>query len=281
MIDLICPNCKNKINSTINPYHCPSCNSDYPIVENIPLMFNKEQMVQYRESIGSVQEYYRNVAGIYGISHHVDMPGAKRFIEELENKTKPYWKDNLRVLEIGSGTGFATNVFSKHANNTVATDASLEMLILDKHSHTEIDMVCCPMENLPFPDDYFDLVIGNNTFYLNPDKKEGAKSISRVLKSGGRLILSEMNPYNPLWPIMFTIKGRWFEKSIYQLFKSKMRKYFSAAGMEIEDCDYYSYSPYFAGNLLLKFLGILKALSIFKFQRRFNAVRIWFVIRKK
>src|SRR5581483_9011653 len=102
-----------------------------------------------------------------------------------------------------------------------------------------------------------------------------------VREPGGVFVISEMNPYHPLWPAMFTVKRRWFERSFYRLFPSKMRRRFARAGMTIEECDFYSYSPYFAGESLLKPLRVFERLfGGIKAVRRFTAVRIFYAIRK-
>ncbi len=280
-MNLICPNCDFLLDVSINPYTCLNCKETYPIINNIPLLFDKKQMIKYRMSKDTPQEYYRNVASIYGKTHHVSLYGARRFLQDFENKLKPYFNTQPNILEIGSGTGFATNIINRHSKSVTITDASLEMLSINKMNHNGINAFCCATEKLPFPNETFDMVIGNNTFYLVPDKHLGAKNIARVLRKGGKLILSEMNPYNPLWPIMFAVKGHYFERSIYAIFPFQMKSYFSSIGMTIEEIDYYSYIPYFATEKLAKIEKPLQfMLGKSKLTRRFSAIRIFYVFKK-
>lgn len=246
----------------------------------IPLLFNKADRELYRISEDTIQSYYRDVAEAYGESHHVALPGAQRFLADFESNLSKYITSESQVLEIGAGTGFGTNIVSKHASPAVI-DASLEMLAINQKANPQLNMYACPTENLPFADNSFDVVIGNNTFYLVPDKQQGAKEIARVLKPGGRLLLSEMNPHHPLWPMMFTIKRRFFERTIYKCFPGQMKKRFGKVGMQLEDVDYYSYTPYFAGEGLLKITGAFQKLfGGVKLIRRFTAIRIWYVLKK-
>jgi ubiquinone/menaquinone biosynthesis C-methylase UbiE len=46
-------------------------------------------------------------------------------------------------------------------------------------------------ENLPFPDDAFDVVISNGVINLIPDKEGVLSEIHRVLKPGGRLMVAD------------------------------------------------------------------------------------------
>ena len=281
MRGLICPNCKHTLEVAQIPYFCPGCNENYPLIDGIPLLFNRAQMVRYRMSKGTVQEYYRHAARNYGETHHVAFPGAQRFLVDFEQRIKKYLYSDARLLEIGAGTGFATHVIARYVKTPVITDASLEMLLINKTNRAGLMAFCCTTENLPFSDEMFDAIIGNNTFYLVPNKREGMRSIARVLRKGGRLVLSEMNPYMPLWPILFVLKGRFFESSVYQIFPFQMKALSAPFGMEIEKVDYYSSTPYFAGKKLL-WAGekIQNLVKYNKIARYFSTIRIFYVLKK-
>ena len=46
-------------------------------------------------------------------------------------------------------------------------------------------------ENLPFPDDSFEVVISNGAINLIPDKESALTEILRVLKPGGQLMVAD------------------------------------------------------------------------------------------
>ncbi len=280
-MNLICPDCGQPLQKNGEYCRCPDCKEDYPVVNGIPLLFNRKQRDQYRTSKGTPQQYYRDVAEVYDRTHHVALAGAQHFLRDFEKKIEQHVAPQMDVLEIGAGTGFVSNTLRQMAKSLVVTDASLEMLSINTARNPALNAFCCATEQLPFPDGSFDRVIGNNTFYLVPDKREAARNIARVLKKGGKLILSEMNPHQPLWPIMFAIKGRLFERTIYKIFPFQMRSLFEPFGMKIEEVDFYSCAPYFAGKALVaagkKVQGIIGGSRTL---RRFSAIRIFYVIRK-
>ncbi|UCG05365.1 MAG: methyltransferase domain-containing protein, partial [Desulfobacterales bacterium] len=82
------------------------------------------------------------------------------------------------------------------SGKAVGIDVSAEMLSRAKTnlSLTEIKNVTfqeASAENLPFPGEYFDLVISNGAFNLIPHKIEAISEVFRVLKPGGRIMIAD------------------------------------------------------------------------------------------
>lgn len=279
---MICPECNKPLQKKGKYLACPLCKKRYPIIGGIPVLFHSSQEHAYRESTGTVQEYYRQVPKRYNKTHHTFYFGAKLFSQQLTSKLQPYIRPTSNILEIGAGTGFATQILSHLTKSLVVSDSSLEMLTENIRKHKHIKHICCSTEYLPFPDASFDVVVGNNTYYLIPDKDTAAKNIARVLKKNGKLILSEMNPYFLLWPINFVTAGHLFERAIYHIFPFQMKSYFEKYGMTIEKVDYYMYAPYFANKKLSMVCEQTKNIfGRFEQLRRFVSVRIFYVLRKK
>jgi SAM-dependent methyltransferase len=92
-----------------------------------------------------------------------------------------------RVLEDGSGVGVYLEHMSITARQTVGLEIEFERTRL---SHQRVDQVLCAQgENLPFPDDYFDLILSHEVIeHVNDDRKV-ISEITRTLRPGGRLVL--------------------------------------------------------------------------------------------
>ena len=103
------------------------------------------------------------------------------------------------VLDIGCGGGFdlifaAIMVGSK--GNVTGIDVTPEMLELSKKNLQEASIENVTLrqtnaEELPFPDNNFDVIISNGVLNLIPEKAKAFSEIFRVLKLDGRLMVAD------------------------------------------------------------------------------------------
>ena len=100
-------------------------------------------------------------------------------------------KDNVRILELGCGTG---DMWKKqihlldNVSELVLTDFSSGMLqtakdTLAEYKHISYNVV--DIQDIPYEDNSFDIVIANMMLYHVPDIHKGLSEVRRVLKSDG------------------------------------------------------------------------------------------------
>ena len=107
--------------------------------------------------------------------------------------------EGSRVLDVGCGTGVDTILAGMMVGpngSAVGVDMVPEMIARAESNlkMTGMDTVSFQTtagENLPFPDDTFDVVISNGVINLIPDKEGALTEILRVLKPGGRLMVAD------------------------------------------------------------------------------------------
>ena len=98
------------------------------------------------------------------------------------------------ALEIGAGTGyFSLNLASQGLiRNLTATDISPGMLkslaSTAKDLGIKVRTVVTDAENLPFPDESFDVVLGHAVLHHIPDLDKAFSEFFRVLKPGGMIV---------------------------------------------------------------------------------------------
>jgi demethylmenaquinone methyltransferase/2-methoxy-6-polyprenyl-1,4-benzoquinol methylase len=107
-----------------------------------------------------------------------------------------------KVLDIAGGTGDLTLKFSKMVGNTgqvILADINASMLNVGRDRLTDagavgnIEYVQANAEALPFPDNSFDCITIAFGLRNVTDKDKALRSMYRVLKPGGRLLVLEFS----------------------------------------------------------------------------------------
>jgi len=92
-----------------------------------------------------------------------------------------------RVLEVGCGWGELAEWISQDTGaEVVAVDLSARMVELARERG--VDARVADVQQLPFADGEFDLVVAAWMLYHVPDLERGIRELARVLGSGGRLV---------------------------------------------------------------------------------------------
>jgi ubiquinone/menaquinone biosynthesis C-methylase UbiE len=99
------------------------------------------------------------------------------------------------VLEIGAGTGANLSHYGDTVTSLTVTEPDSHMLrrleqkVAEQRPGTTI--VNAPAENLPFPDDQFDVVVSTLVLCGVDDQAKALSEAQRVLRPGGRLLFME------------------------------------------------------------------------------------------
>jgi len=109
-------------------------------------------------------------------------------------------KNGNHVLDLGSGAG--NDCFVAHAlvgktgqvTGLDFTDVMIKKAIKNKEKlgFRNIDFIKGDIENMPFENQMFDVVISNCVLNLVPDKQKAFSEIFRVLKNGGHFCVSDV-----------------------------------------------------------------------------------------
>ncbi len=100
----------------------------------------------------------------------------------------------LRVLDVACGTGaLLLPLHVKYPNTSlIGVDLTSEMLdVAHRKLPERVSLVCAEAENLPFPAQYFDLVVSVNSFHYFRDPRGALSEFHRVLAPFGTLVITD------------------------------------------------------------------------------------------
>ncbi len=113
------------------------------------------------------------------------------------------------ALEVGIGTGKNLSYYP-HGIKITAIDFSPKMLTRARKAAVKltinVNLQEMDVQDLQFPDNYFDVVFATFVFCSVPDSVKGLMELKRVCKPGGKLYLLEhMRPDNALLGFIFDV----------------------------------------------------------------------------
>jgi len=166
------------------------------------------QKVRLEEKAGRVAGVFHSVAARYDLMNDLMSGGVhrlwKRFTVELAGV-----RPGAQVLDIAGGTGDLSRAFARRVGPeglVVLADINESMLKVGRDKLTDqglagnLHYVQADAQSLPFPDNHFDCI--SIAFGLRnvTDKDLALRSMLRVLRPGGRLLVLEFS--KPLYPLL-------------------------------------------------------------------------------
>ena len=123
-------------------------------------------------------------------------PGGK---EEISRLLKDLDLAEQKILDIGCGAGGITvSLVKDHgAKQVVGVDVEEDVVnaaterVLKNGLNNSIDILLIDKSNLPFEDNYFDIVFSKDSFVHIPDKERIFTQVFKLLKPGGFFVFSD------------------------------------------------------------------------------------------
>ena len=168
--------------------------------DNKTTHFGFEQ-VPVEEKATKVADVFRSVAGKYDLMNDLMSVGIHRLWKRYAVNLSGV-RAGQSVLDVAGGTGDLTLKFSKivgEKGKVVLLDINESMLkigrdkLIDAACSNEVFYTLGDAQNLPFPDNTFDCITIAFGLRNVTDKEMALRSMYRILKSGGRLLILEFS----------------------------------------------------------------------------------------
>lgn len=159
------------------------------------------EQVKAGEKAGKVAEVFHSVADKYDIMNDVMSLGVHRLWKRF-TLAQTGLKNGQKVLDLAGGTGDLALKMSRmvgQSGEVVLSDINASMLangrdrLTDEGVAGNVRYIQANAECLPFPDDYFDCITMAFGLRNVTDKDMALRSMYRVLKPGGRLLVLEFS----------------------------------------------------------------------------------------
>ncbi len=155
--------------------------------EKIVYSKEPENSIAYTKKL---DKEYSKYAKVYDVAVKL-LPVWKTWIKTVI----PYIEGN-RVLEASFGTGY---LLMQYANNyeTYGIDFNNNMVKVAQKNLSqkgvEASLQWANVEELPFPENYFDTIVNTMAFTGYPNGKQAMSEFYRVLKEGGKLLIVDFD----------------------------------------------------------------------------------------
>lgn len=129
------------------------------------------------------------------------------------------------IIDIGCGPGNSTEVLQRRFPNSkiIGIDSSAEMIAKAKSQHSDIDFICCDVNDLFCRQERYDVVFSNACIQWIPNHYELIKNLMSLLNDNG--VLAVQIPYNQNEPVQKIISKITRSKKWAECFKNPRQKY--------------------------------------------------------
>jgi len=234
-----CPICQGDFNINDESIKCDECNHEYKVKDGIPHLYIPNDWDSSKNDVTlSMKSFYENSP--FPNYDDIDDLGTlinksqKGVFARMLNEQIPF---NIKVLEVGTGTGQLTNFLGIAQRYIFGVDMTLNSLSLaqkfkNKHNLNRVGFYQMNLFKPIFKENSFPLVICNGVLHHTSDPFRGFESISRLVEINGYIIIGLYHRYGRIITdirrLMFRVSGnrfKWLDPNLRKLDVNKTKSY--------------------------------------------------------
>ena len=153
-----------------------------------------------------MREFYETSETYKGLLAAHDETYLRHYVELVIRYAPP----SAKILDLGCGNGISARLLNQADFDVVGTDIS--PLFLEEAQAWEnpnLRYQVCDVLELPFETETFDVICSNELIEHLPDVETALTEMSRVVRKGGKIILSGPNLCSPLTPFLDWLSLMW------------------------------------------------------------------------
>jgi len=202
-----CPKCKSNLDFLADNISCENCKINFKYEDGLPILFWKNEWENDKYDVTEeIRSFYMGTP----FPNYDDIENAITLREKSRRQIYAQLLDDQipytgKVLEVGCGTGQTCNLLAMTKTRMVfGADLSLNSLKLGDKFRQEnkiknLRFVQINLFKPPFKDEMFDVVICNGVLHHTSDPLLGFESISKLVKTGGYIIIGLYNKYGRIF----------------------------------------------------------------------------------
>ena len=140
-----------------------------------------------------VIEHFSKRSSVYNQTQWVN---DEKMLQSITFFIEDHLQDSTVILDHGAGTGAVSNYILTHCNANISIKAvDICKPMLNKIENPVIEKIVSTVENLPFSNNSFDIIVSRQCLHYVDDLDIAFSEIRRVLKPNGVFVLCQIVPF--------------------------------------------------------------------------------------
>lgn len=150
-----------------------------------------------------MREFYETSETYKGLLAAHDEAYLRHYVDLVIRYAPP----SAKILDLGCGNGISARLLNQADFDVVGTDIS-PLFLEEAHTweNPNLRYQVCDVLELPFEDETYDVICSNELIEHLPDIERALTEMIRVVRKGGRIVLSGPNLCSPLTPFLDWLK---------------------------------------------------------------------------